>query len=170
MLRGGSGLLKNILVDLWGEKFATDCVEEAALRYGKNCSSQHVLAVAIGKLLKPKASQAQTAKIWEAFSAEYQARYRTEPVRNATVNGQMTNFLKRIGAAEAPSVAVFYVQHNDPAYLRNAHSVGMMTKDAEKLRTEWKTGQKVSTRRQTNVEVNADLAGDLWRRNKKGEL
>lgn len=121
------------------------------------------------KKATPKEASTGTA-VWQTYSTAYACRYGENPVRNVTVNGQIANFVKRLGADESPHVAAFYVQHNDPYYVRNAHSVGLMLRDAEKLRTEWKTGKNVSGRRQTNAEANADAAGELWRKNQRGEL
>jgi hypothetical protein len=84
---------------------------------------------------------APTTEVWLAYSASYLDRYQTEPVRNATVNGQFANFVARIGAKEAPAVASWYLRHEGRRYVQGGHSVGLMLHDAEKLRTEWATGR-----------------------------
>lgn len=76
---------------------------------------------------------------WQAYSDAYEHRYKAKPVRNATVNGQITSFIKRIGFDEAPMVAEFYVYHNNSFYVQKMHTVGLLLADAEKLRTEWAT-------------------------------
>lgn len=76
---------------------------------------------------------------WQAYSDAYERRYKAKPVRNATVNGQITSFIKRIGFDEAPHVAEFYVYHNNAFYVQKMHTVGLLLADAEKLRTEWAT-------------------------------
>lgn len=103
---------------------------------------------------------APTAETWSAYAVAYRKRYGVEPVRNATVNGQMANFVKRLGGEEAPSVAAFYVGHNNRYYASAMHSVAALLKDAEKLRTEWATGHRMTAtqagqadRTQTNGEV-----------------
>lgn len=90
----------------------------------------------------PRRSQAakpavQTSETWSAYETAYEGRYGTKPVRNATTNGQMANFVKRIGLEEASAVAAWYVSHNNRYYVGQCHAVGAMVKDAEKLRTEW---------------------------------
>ncbi|MFL9904658.1 hypothetical protein PQR71_42135 [Paraburkholderia fungorum] len=97
----------------------------------------------------PKKSQAAkpavpTSETWGAYATAYEARYSTQPVRNATVNGQMANFVKRLGIEEAPAVAAWYVSHNNRYYVQVCHSVAAMTKDAEKLRTEWVRRRQVT--------------------------
>ena len=82
-----------------------------------------------------------SGETWEAYSRAYETRYGVPPVRNATVNGQLSNFVRRIGHEEAPRVAEFYVRHPAQFYARTMHSIGTMVRDAEKLRTEWATGK-----------------------------
>lgn len=92
----------------------------------------------------PKADKAElpTVGTWKAYANAYEVRYRVEPVRNATVNGQLANLVSRLGADEAPAVAAFYVRSNNSRYVGAGHSVGMLVMDAEKLRTEWATGRQ----------------------------
>lgn len=121
-----------------------------------------------------KESTAPTAETWNAYASAYRQRYSVEPVRNATVNGQLANFVKRLGADEAPAVAAFYIQHNNRYYAQQMHSVAAMLKDAEKLRTEWATGTRMTAtiadqvdKTQTNGEVFGKLireAQDAQRR------
>jgi hypothetical protein len=82
---------------------------------------------------------------WDAYKSAYLRRYGAEPVRNATVNGQLAQLVGRLGAEESPHVAAFFVGHKDAFYVKGAHSVGLLLRDAEKLRMEWVTGRQVST-------------------------
>lgn len=107
---------------------------------------------------KPVKAAVPTTETWEAYSAAYLARYGTEPVRNAKINGQMAQFVGRVGATEAPAVAAFYVGHQNSYYVRKMHSVDALLSDAEKLRTEWFTNRRVTNtqaqmadRTQTNL-------------------
>ena len=76
---------------------------------------------------------------WQAYSDAYEKRHGAKPVRNATVNAQIIQFIKRIGYEESPHVAEFYVYHNNAFYVQKMHTVGLLLADAEKLRTEWVT-------------------------------
>lgn len=113
-----------------------------------------------------------TGAAWAAYAASYSDRYGTEPSRNATVNGQLAAFVKRIGAEEAPDVAAFYVKHDDAFYVRKGHPVGLLLSDAEKLRTEWFTGKKITgaqardaERRSTTAAAVAAIAAEESRGN-----
>ena len=91
--------------------------------------------------------QKASAETWEAYSAAYRNRYRTDPVRNGKVNGQIAQFVQRLGFDESPAVAAFYVGHNQQFYVSQMHAFGLALKDAEKLRTEWVTGTAMTTTR-----------------------
>jgi phage replication O-like protein O len=85
-------------------------------------------------------SSGQTAPTWKAYKDAYFIRYGVDPVRNAKVNGQIAQFIKRVPANEAPHIASHYVKQNG-FYADRMHPVDFMLKDAEKLRTEWATGK-----------------------------
>lgn len=81
---------------------------------------------------------------WQCYAEAYQVRYGTAPVRNARINAQIRQFVQRLGADAAPQVARFYLHHEAAAYVRGAHTVGLMLADAEKLHTEWAIGRPLS--------------------------
>lgn len=108
-----------------------------------------------------------TVGTWKAYANAYSVRYHVDPVRNATVNGQLANLVARLGADEAPAVAAFYVRSNNSRYVGAGHSVGMLVQDAEKLRTEWATGRQGTAtqavqadRTQTNFNAFAPLLAE----------
>jgi hypothetical protein len=80
---------------------------------------------------------------WKAYKAAFLGRYGVAPVRNASVNSQIAQFVKRLGN-EAPAVAAHYLASNQAFYVRSKHTVGPMLKDAEGLHTEWQTGNSVT--------------------------
>lgn len=111
--------------------------------------------------------ESETASTWTAYSDAYFNRYGTEPVRNASVNGRLAQFVARLGRDEAPLVARFFVGHNNGYYVREMHAVGAMLKDAEKLRTEWATNTKMTQTKalqadktQTNFDAFAPLIAE----------
>ncbi|MCP5284206.1 MAG: hypothetical protein H6933_04835 [Burkholderiaceae bacterium] len=89
---------------------------------------------------KKRDSDTKTASVWKAYADAYCKRYGTNPVRNATVNGQMARLVDRLGVDEAPKVAEFYVWHGGAFYAKKMHAVGPLLADAEELRTQWATG------------------------------
>lgn len=121
-------------------------------------------------------AESETAETWNAYCEAYRLRYRVDPVRNATVNAQMFNFVRRLGVEESPEVARFYVAHNKAWYVQQSHAVGPMLSDAEGLRTQWANGNRVTTARaqqmdrtQTNGDVFAVLIAEAEEREKHGE-
>lgn len=79
---------------------------------------------------------------WEAYAGAYRQRYGVDPVRNAKVNGQLTQLVKRLGEGDAVHVAAFYVNHNAAFYVRARHPIDMLLRDCEGMRTQWATGIK----------------------------
>lgn len=81
---------------------------------------------------------------WDAYCQAYFDRYGADPVRNAKVNSGILQFVDRLEHAECAAVARFFVSHNNSFYVREMHAVGLMVKDAEKLRTEWATNSRMT--------------------------
>jgi hypothetical protein len=99
---------------------------------------------------------------WAAYRDAYARRYKTDPVRNAKINGQIKQLVKRLGK-EAPDVAAFYLTHNARFYVEKCHAIGNLLADAEKLRTEWATGRKItntSAQQADKSQSNQDLIAE----------
>lgn len=121
--------------------------------------------------------QAACRETWNAYGAAYAHRYKTAPVRNKPINSQIKQFVQRIGAAESPQVAAFYVFNNSAFYVKQMHSVGMLLKDAEKLRTEWATNHRITDtaanqidKTQTNYDVWAPMIAEAEAREAKEKV
>lgn len=103
------------------------------------------------KKLKPDPITELNQKVWEAYSNAYFVRYKTEPIRNAKINSQISQIAKRLGV-EAIEVVKFYLSHNDSFYLKNLHSLGLCLNSAESLRTQWARGRAITGRDVHNFE------------------
>lgn len=77
------------------------------------------------------------SQTWQAYEEEYERRYRVKPTRNAKVMGQVTQFCKRVPAAEAPSIVRFFLSHPKSFYVQKLHEFGLCLADAESLRTQF---------------------------------
>lgn len=133
----------------------------------EDASPPNVSVAKPAKAPKVVKDELPTVGTWKAYTNAYEVRYHVEPVRNATVNGQLANLVARLGGEEAPAVAAFYVRSNNSRYVNAGHSVSMLVMDAEKLRTEWATGrqgtahQAIQTdRTQTNFNAFAPLIAE----------
>ena len=129
------------------------------------------------KVLKPKAPRQKTdaqianANTWDAYTIAYLDRYGVEPVRNAKVNAQIAQLVQRLGADEAPQVAMFYVTINDSFFIRSSHEFGLLVARAEGIRTQWITGRQVNavTARQVeNTQANLNAAQEAARNIRAG--
>lgn len=107
-------------------------------------------------------------KTWFSYSEAYARRHGTKPLRNGMINRQITGVIRRLGQ-EAPDVAEFFLTHNDSYYVRTMHPVGMLLKDAEKLRTEWITGRKMTGQTARAAEKESTM-NDQLARISRGEL
>lgn len=99
-------------------------------------------------LKEPQAPAAEAlspvARVWRAYKAAYEGRYHQEATWNAKVSGQLKQFVTRVPMSEAPEIAAFYLTHNGARYVSTGHAVGLLLIDAEKLRTEWRSGRKIT--------------------------
>lgn len=114
---------------------------------------------------KPKSSESELARqeacraIWSSYSTAYTNRYGVQPVRNAKVNRQVNDLLKRLGS-EAAGVAEFFVSINDGYLIRSCHEFGSLLVKAEAYRTQWMTGRQMNATtarqmEQTQANINA---------------
>lgn len=119
------------------------------------------------KVLKPRAAKEKTpaqianAATWDGYTIAYLERYGVEPVRNAKVNAQVAQLVQRLGADEAPQVAMFYVTINDSFFIRASHDLGLLVARAEGIRTQWLTGRQVNAvtaRQMENTQANINAA------------
>lgn len=87
------------------------------------------------------ALQDSCKRVWQAYASAYESRYGASPVRNAKVNGQVRQFVQRVGGEEGPDIAGWFPAHPGAFYASRMHDFGCLLSDAEKLRTEWATGR-----------------------------
>jgi hypothetical protein len=110
--------------------------------------------------------QAACRKTWSAYGTAYFNRYGTEPIRNTLVNTMVKQFVQKIGFDESPYVAEFFVQHNDRFYVQKTHAVALMNKDAEGLRTQWATGNSMTSTRAGQIDktqANFSVVGEAMK-------
>lgn len=126
---------------------------------------------------KQKTTTSQSLKasgtVWSSYLLEFKKRYGVEPKRNATVNSQISNLIKRLGEEHAVEVVRFFVNHNDRWYVRQGHSIGLCLKDCEKLFMEWSSGKKVTSVTAASIESmdhNASVVSNYLKKSEKKEL
>jgi len=114
----------------------------------------------VTQVSRPTNGRASSTPVWLAYAEAYRQRYGVEPTRNAKVNGQLSQLVKRLGEDAAP-VAAWFIGHGASRYVAAGHTVGLMLMDAEKLHTEWRTGRRVTA----TAAVQSDRTqanGDIW--------
>ena len=104
------------------------------------------------KVDSEKELQEACKETWKFYTDAFFNRYGTEPVRNSKVNSQVKQFVKRIGYSESPLVAASFVSNNTQYYVSRGHSVDCLLADAEKIRTEWATGNVMTNTRANQID------------------
>ncbi len=103
-----------------------------------------------GKTLQ---SLSPITEVWRSYKRAYEEKHGTGSATwNKKVGGMLKQFVQRVPQDEAPDIAEFFVSHNSSFYVQSGHPIGLLLKDAEKLRTEWLTGRKMTTTRARQLE------------------
>lgn len=96
--------------------------------------------------LKYPGEKTKSHKAWIAYAIAYEQRYRTWPLWNATVGGQICKFIDRVGTELAPRIAVHYVRRvNEDFIVKQMHPVKLLLSDAEKWATQHQTGTTMTS-------------------------
>lgn len=98
------------------------------------------------KAIAVSAEPSTATLVWQAYSQGYEKLYGALPVRNARVNGQIAQFVKRVAKEEAPGIAAFFVTHPNSFYVSRMHDFGLCLGNAEQLRTQWAKNTPVTDR------------------------
>lgn len=98
---------------------------------------------------------------WGAYRAAYRNRHGVDPVRNAKVNANVRDLVKRLGREEAPQVAGWFLSVNENYAVKRMHDLGVLLAGAEAYRTQWATGRQMtqaSAQQQDQTQSNANAA------------
>lgn len=105
--------------------------------------------------------QAACRATWAAYAKAYAARHGAAPVRNAKVNANVKQLVHRLGHAEAPLVAGWFLSVNERYVVQNMHDLGTLVAKCEAYRTQWATGRQMtqtSAMQQDQTQGNAGTA------------
>ena len=82
--------------------------------------------------------------VWQAYCQAYVGRYGVEPLRNAKLNGQIAQFVRLVGADDAPQLAAYYLRHNNGFFVQRRHDFGLLLQSAQQIRTDWLRGEQMT--------------------------
>lgn len=88
--------------------------------------------------------QAACRATWTAYAQAYRTRHGATPVRNAKVNANVKQLVKRLGNVEAPLVAEWFLTVNERFVVQGMHDLGQLLARCEAYRTQWATGRQVT--------------------------
>lgn len=107
--------------------------------------------------------QAACRATWAAYASAYRTRHGVAPVRNAKVNANVKQLVQRLGHAEAPAVAGWFLTVNERYVVQNMHDLGSLLAKCEAYRTQWVTGRQMtatSAQQQDQTQSNANAADE----------
>ncbi|AOX63596.1 helix-turn-helix domain-containing protein [Stenotrophomonas sp. LM091] len=132
------------------------------------------LAAPLSKAALEAQMQEACKQTWAAYRTAYRLRHGVDPVRNAKVNTNVRDLVKRLGREEAPQVAGWFLGVNEQYAVKRMHDLGVLLAGAEAYRTQWATGRQVTTtsaqhtdQTQSNLSA-ADEAKALLRKGRAG--
>lgn len=105
--------------------------------------------------------QAACRATWTAYAIAYRARHGATPVRNAKVNANVKQIVQRLGHAEAPLVAEWFLRVNERLVVQGMHDLGLLLARCEAYRTQWATNRQVtetSARHTDQIQSNLSAA------------
>lgn len=110
----------------------------------------------------PKDPTCKTYRTWANYAIAYRNRHKTWPLWNESVAGKLSKFIARVGQADAPKVAAFFVLRvNDAAVTKACHPIGMLLANAEGYHTQWQTDRPTTStqaRQQEHTAANLSAA------------
>jgi len=118
---------------------------------------------------KPALVPPPTAPVWEAYAEAYERRWGHPPVRNARANALTKQLVTRLGSEASEHLVRFYVQHNEPFYLRNTHDLQYCVKNCDTLFTQMRRGEQI-TRKVVESAEKENHYVNLMQRISNGEL
>lgn len=120
-------------------------------------------AAPLSKAAQEELLQEACRQTWAAYRIAYRERHGVDPVRNAKVNANVKDLVKRLGRDEAPLVAGWFVSVNEQYAVKRMHDLGVLLAGAEAYRTQWATGRQVTStiaQQQDQTQANASAADD----------
>ncbi|HBP5240197.1 TPA: phage replication protein [Pseudomonas aeruginosa] len=110
----------------------------------------------------PKDPGCKAYRTWANYAMAYRTRYTAWPVWNASVAGKLSKLIDRVGQADAPKVAAFYVKCiHDARLIAQHHPLGLLLANAEGYHTMWLTNRPTTgtqARQQENTAANLSAA------------
>ncbi|MDV9030545.1 phage replication protein [Pseudomonas sp. RAC1] len=111
----------------------------------------------------PKDPECKTFKAWANYAVAYRNRYKTWPVWNAKVAGQIAQLVTRLGADVAHNVAAYFLKINDAKIINGCHNLGDLLAKCEAYHTQWATNRQMNAttaRQQEQTQANMNAAQD----------
>lgn len=114
------------------------------LEKDKTGKRSHPPAKRAPRALKQALEVTDGTSVWRAYTEAYEKRYGVAPSSNKDTARHAKNLAEAMPIEEAISVAHFYLTVNSAWYVTKAHDIRWAAQDANSLRTQMLTGQRVT--------------------------
>lgn len=77
------------------------------------------------------------ANTWDAYKHAMEKRYGVEIERDARSSSMIKSFVSGVGQEQAPQIIAFFVEMNDPFYVKNCHALNLLMRDYQGVKIKW---------------------------------
>jgi hypothetical protein len=89
-------------------------------------------------------NEAITTPTWTSYAQAYERVHGVAPARSAKANAQIVEFIKQVGADDAPAIAAHFLTMRTKWYREKSYPLGSLVTDAQAIRTSWITGRTIT--------------------------
>jgi hypothetical protein len=141
------------------EDLASPDLLDSPLSSGYPSNSEGSISISKPKRNKKEPSET-SGPVWDAYAVAYHRVHGAPPARNARQNALCCQLMKLLGS-DAEQVAGYYPSVRTSPYAGSGHSLALLVRDAEKIRTEWLTGRQ-TTMYESREQDRLKAVGDGW--------
>lgn len=93
---------------------------------------------------KSKQANPDNVACWEAYARAYRDRYGVLPAANPKTRGQVATLVRYVGKEVAPSLAEYFVSHNDSWFVKSRHGFGCLLLNYQQVLTDMLRGEQMT--------------------------
>ncbi|PIT53880.1 helix-turn-helix domain-containing protein [Snodgrassella alvi] len=93
---------------------------------------------------KSKQANPDNVACWESYARAYRDRYGVLPAANQKTRGQVATLVRYVGKEVAPSLAEYFVSHNDSWFVKSRHGFGCLLQNYQQVLTDMHRGEQMT--------------------------
>lgn len=155
--KGDSGIDKSGIREATNEVFAGAQMGDSykgALDYSNRLLHKNTENIGTGvadaptvpseQVKKSKQANPDNVACWEAYARAYRDRYGVLPAANPKTRGQVATLVRYVGKEVAPSLAEYFVSHNDSWFVKSRHGFGCLLLNYQQVLTDMLRGEQMT--------------------------